>query len=363
MSSQQKLPPYLLVKILGGFRRLLLRIHRKLFPGSVVLYEQFQSFWLMQPIYIAAELNIASYLKDKPLSVYELAEKTDTNPEALYRVLRALASSGIFKETGVRQFKLNSPARALLDGDGSLKNMIIHHLDPINWSANGNLLHTVKTGENAFTGKFGMDIYPYLRQDKDEMQKFAKSMSDLSAMAINPLLSKYDFSRFTVIADIGGGEGFLLIKILEKYAGLKGLLFDLPENKQKAEDFIKSSAMSGRINFTPGNFLEPFSLKADLYLMKNVLHNWDDDRCSLILGNLRKTMPYHSLLLIFEMVVPGPGKDSFSKLVDIQMLSTMPGGRERTRQEFEELLKKSGFSLRRIIPTVAPLSILETVGE
>ena len=182
-------------------------------------------------------------------------------------------------------------------------------------------------------------------------------------MAINPLLSRYDFSGFETIADIGGGEGFLLIKILEKHSGLKGLLFDLPENKQKAEDFIKSSAMSSRISFIPGSFLELFSLEADLFIMKNVLHNWDDATGSLILGNLRKTMPPQSRLLILEMVVPGPGKDSFSKLIDIQMLSTMPGGRERTRQEFEELLEKSGFSLRRIIPTIAPLSILETVGE
>ena len=363
MSRSQKLPPYCLVKMLDGFRGLLLKIHRKLFPGSVVLYEQFQSFWLLQPLYIAAELNIAGHLKEKPLSVTELAEKTNSDPEALYRVLRALASSGIFKETDGKQFKLNSRAKALLEGEGSMRNMIIHHLGRVNWSACGNLLHTVKTGENAFTGLFGMDIYPYLQQNHDELQRFGKSMSDISALSLHPVLSRYDFSKCKTIADIGGGEGFLLAKILEKYTGLKGVLFDLPENSAKAEEFIRSSGLSRRISFVSGSFLEPFNLEADLYLMKNVLHNWDDGHCSLVLGNLRKTMTKGARLLILEMVVPGPDIASWSKLVDIQMLATMPGGRERTRQEFETLLQKSGFRLKRVIPTIAPLSVLETVME
>ncbi|MCX6282840.1 MAG: methyltransferase, partial [Bacteroidetes bacterium] len=233
MSSSQKLPPFGLAKALTSFRSMLLKLHRRLFPGQVVLYEQFQSFWLLQPLYIAAELNVAEFLKEKPLSVEELAFKTNSQPEALYRIMRALASEGIFKETDGRCFKLNSRARALLDGDGSLRNMIIHHLGKINWSAQGNLLHTVKTGENAFRGKYGMDIYPYLRENLDEFQRFEKSMSDLSALAFDPVISRYDFSSFKTIADIGGGEGLLLARILEKSPFAKGLLFDLQENERK----------------------------------------------------------------------------------------------------------------------------------
>ena len=148
-----------------------------------------------------------------------------------------------------------------------------------------------------------------------------------------------------------------------KYYGSAGILFDLPENSAKAREFIKASGMEGRISFKAGSFFEPFSIDADLYIMKNVLHNWNDGQCCTILKNLHNTMKKGSKLLILEMVVPGPGISSYSKLVDIQMLSTMPGGKERTSREFEDLLRNSGFRLKRLIPTIAPLSILETVGE
>ena len=363
MRSSQILPPYGFVKMLGGFRGLLLKIHRKLFPGSVALYEQFQSFWLLQPLYIAAKLNISDHLKNKSLTITELAKKTGSDPEALYRVMRALASLGIFKETEGMRFKLNSTSKALLEGEGCMRNMIIHHLGPVNWQAIGNLLHTVQTGENSFAGLYGMDIYPYLQKNRDELLRFEKSMSDLSALALKPVLLRYDFSKFKTIADIGGGEGFLLVKILEKYSGLNGVLFDLPENSGKAGDFIRASGMSHRISCVNGSFLDPFRIEADLYIMKNVLHNWDDEQFSRILRNLRNTMAKGAVLLILEMVVPGPETASWSKLIDIQMMATMHGGLERTEQEFGSLLRRSGFSLKRTIPTIAPLSILETVGE
>ena len=352
-----------MVQIISRLRGMLLNLHNKMFPGSVVLYEQFQSFWLLQPLYIAAELNISEHLREKPLGIEELAKKTNSHPEPLYRVLRALASSGIFRELDGKRFKLNSRARALLDGDGSIRNMILHHLGKINWSANGNLLHAVKTNESAFKGIFQMDIYLYLQHNQDELRRFEKSMSDLTALALNPLLSRYDFSKCRTIADIGGGEGFLLANILQNFPDTKGILFDLPENSVKAEEFIHTSGLDQRMSFVPGSFLEPVNIQADLYLMKNVLHNWDDEHGARILLNLGKTMIKRSTLLIIEMVIPGPNIPSFSKLVDMQMLATMPGGKERTAQEYEILLKKSGYRLKRIIQTITPLSILETVRE
>ncbi|MEI8006359.1 MAG: methyltransferase [Bacteroidota bacterium] len=363
MSSSPNAPPYLMVKALGSFRSILLKLYRRLFPGSVVLYEQFQSFWLLQPLYIAAELDIAGYIKEGPLSVEDLAIKTNTQTESLYRVLRALASEGIFTELPGRKFKLNSTSRALLEGNGSMRNMIIHHLGTINWSASGNLMHTVKTGENAFKGLFGMNIYPFLQEHPENMQCFEKSMSELSELALYPVLSRYDFSKCRTVADIGGGVGLLLSKILEKYPSLQGRLFDLPENAGKAAEYIESCGLGGRMSFVPGSFLEPFSLEADVYLMKNVLHNWDDEQCIIILENLKVSMGINAKLLILEMVVPGPGIASYAKMVDVQMLTAMPGGKERTKEEFTRLLRKSGFKLTKLIPTVAPLSILETVPE
>ena len=352
-----------MVKALGGFRNFLLKLYRRLFPGSVVLYEQLQSFWLLQPLYIAADLNIAEYLKEMPMGVEELAAKTKTRPEVLYRVLRALASEGIFRELPGRKFKLNGTARALLEGDSSMRHVIIHHLGPVNWSANGNLMHTVKTGENAFKGLFGMDIYPFLQEHGENLQRFERSMSELSELGLYPVLSRYDFSKCKTVADIGGGIGFLLSKILEKYPLLEGRLFELPENAVKAEEFIESCSLGGRMSFIPGSFLEAFRLEADIYLMKNVLHNWDDEQCVRILENLKVSMAKDAKLLVMEMIVPGPGIASYAKMIDIQMLSAMPGGKERTAGEFTILFQKSGFSLKRIIPTIAPLSILEAVTQ
>jgi len=363
MSSNQKFPPYGIVKSLGLFRGLLLKLHSKLFPASVVLYEQFQSFWLLQPLYIAAKLNIAGLLNEKPLSIEELAIKTNARPDPLYRVLRALSSEGIFREMEGRRFKLNSRSRALLEGDGSMRNIIIHHLGNINWTACGNMLHAVTTGESAFTGLHGIDIYPFLQQNPEELGRFEKSMTELSALASGPVLSRYDFSKYTTVADIGGGEGLLLSEIVKKHPGLKGIVFDLPENSAKAREYIRSGKLDARMTYTPGSFFEPFSIQAEVYLMKNVLHNWDDAQCSIILTNLRNTMKQGAVLLILEMVVPGPNIPSYSKLVDMQMLATLPGGRERTLAEFESLLKKSGFRMKRLIPTIAPMAILETVMD
>jgi len=363
MGKTQKLPPYGLVQAIGGIRGMLLNLHRKLFPGSVVLYETFQSFWLMQPLFIAAELDIAGILRDGPLSAEQIARKTGTDAAALYRILRTLAGSGIFKELEGKRFAQNSRSGALLDGNGSMRNMIIHHLGKINWEATGNLMHTVRTGENAFRGLHGTDIYPYLQKDHDEMMRFERSMSDLSALALDPVLARFDFSKYPAVADIGGGEGMLLARILESNPGIRGVVFDLPENAAKAAGFITSSGLGSRMGFMPGSFLEPFGLEADLYIMKNVLHNWGDADCRVILSNLRKTMPAGAVLLILEMLVPKPGIGSYARLVDMQMLATMPGGIERTAAEFKTLLSQSGFRLKKIIPTIAPLSILMTVGE
>ena len=363
MNNSQKIPPYNLVRALGWLRNLLLRLNRALFPAQVVLYEQFQSFWLLQPLYVAAELNIADHLNIGPLSVAELAVKTASNPESLYRVLRTLASEGIFKESDGRYFSLNSRARSLLSGEGGMRNMIIHHLGAINWAANGNLLHAVRTGESAFSGLYGQDIYPYLSQNRDELSRFEKSMSDLSGLATDPVLSRFGFHNFRIITDIGGGEGSLLSRILDKYPDTRGLVFDLPENTAKAKEFIEAKGLSSRMKFVPGNFLEPFRIESDVFILKNVLHNWDDEHCLRILNNLRNAVTGKPKVLILEMVVPGPGICSYSKMIDIQMLATLPGGRERTKIEFTTLLKNAGFHLNRIIPTIAPLSILEAVGE
>lgn len=353
------MPPFLMIRALGGFRNILMKLYRRLFPGPVVLFEQFQYFWLMQPLYVAAVLDIAGLLKSGPKKCSELATLSGAKSEPLYRVMRALASSGIFIEHQGGIFGLNSQSRALLEGDGSMRHVIIHHLGNINWNAQGNLLHTVRTGENAFAALHKKEIYEYLREDQDEMNRFEMSMAELSNLAELPILARYDFSGFKTIADIGGGNGFLLAAVLEKYQKARGTVFDLPENRIEAQICIEEADLSSRMTFKEGNFLEAIDLKADLYMLKNVLHNWNEGDCIKILRNLGKTMDKNSRLAILEMIIPKAGRPSYAMLVDIQMLATMNGGRERTLAEFESILGNSGFRLLRVIHTAAPLSVIE----
>jgi SAM-dependent methyltransferase len=357
--SHTKLPPVWLAEGLNRFRSFLLDLNRKLFPGNVVLYEHFQNFWLMPAIYVAAELNIAERLRTGPKTAAQLAAESGADADALYRVLRALANHGIFREKKNRHFELTATARGLLDQEGSLRNMILHHLGRVNRETVWDLLHTVKTGQDAFSHVHGKEVYEYLREHPEEYALFDRSMSNLSEIGLAPLLHQFDFTRFPVIADIGGGEGLLLAHILLVAKKSQGILFDLPEALAKATPYIERFGLSGRMKRAEGNFFDSIPSGADAYLLKNIIHNWDDMKAAEILRNIRNVLPARGRILIIDMVVPGIQVPSLSKMLDIQMLATMRSGRERTQEEFGELLKMAGLRLVKIHPTIAPLSIIE----
>lgn len=246
-----------------------------------------------------------------------------------------------------------------MDGDGSLRHMLMHHLGPLNWQITGDLLETVKTGNDGFNRRYGKNIYEYLSGDADSYAVFDQSMTDLSSLGMAPLLQAYDFSTITTLADIGGGEGFLLASILLTYPSIKGILFDLPVALKNSEDTLKAYGVYDRVTRTEGNFMESVPRGADGYLLKHILHNWNDTHCITILSNIRKVLPVNGKVIIIEMIVPPGNKPSIAKMIDIQMLTSMPGGKERTREEFEALLIQSGLYLRCLHSTIAPISIIE----
>ena len=199
------LPPVWLVKAINAFRTFLIQFNRKLFPGNVVLYEQFQNFWLLPSLYVAAKLDIATLLKDKPLSAQELSEQLNVDASNVSRILRALVSQGIFTQKRDGRFAINGMAKGLLNEPGSLRYMVLHHLGPVNWNLMSNLEYAVRTGNEAFTNKYGMETYEYLKEHPEEYALFDRSMSNLSELGLAPILQVYDFSKFALIADIGGG--------------------------------------------------------------------------------------------------------------------------------------------------------------
>jgi hypothetical protein len=355
----RKLPPVWFIRIIEGFRKFLLRLHNRMYPANVVLYEHFQYFWLLPCLKVAAELDIAGILKDGPKTIDELAAITRSHTISLFRLMRALSGKGIFRLRKDGRY-INTPmSRPLIDGKDSLRHMILQHLGKLNWTIFSELSYSVKTGEDAFTKVYGKFIYDYLAEHPDESELFDKSMTNLTEIAIEPILSVYDFSEFGKVADIGGGEGFLLANVLYKHKNLQGILFDLPEGLNNAPAMLEKYGISERVSVITGNFLETIPAGADAYMLKNIVHNWSDADCVRILSNIHKVLPEKGKILIIEMVLQEDNKPSFGKLIDIQMLVFMHAGRERTRKEFENVLIASGLRINRVVPTIAPFSVIE----
>jgi SAM-dependent methyltransferase len=184
-------------------------------------------------------------------------------------------------------------------------------------------------------------------------------MSNLSDIGLAPILNAYDFSKFALIADIGGGEGFLLANILQNNPGCKGILFDTPGALEKAPEMLARHHVDDRTEIITGDFFKSMPGSGDLYLLKNIIHNWDNEQSADLLKKICQVIRPDGRLLIIEMVVPSGNEPSLAKLLDIQMMATMSGGKERTREEYRDILERSGFTLTRIVPTIAPISLIE----
>ena len=355
----RKLPPVWFIRVLSTFRYWLLLLNRRLFPANVVLYEHFQYFWLLPCLRVAAELDIAGIINDRPLEITKLAEKTGADQEYLFRILRALTSNGIFKLRKDGKYTNSPMSRAMVDGNGSLRFMIMQHLGSFNWSAFNELPYSVRTGEDAVQKVYGKRIYDYLSENRGESELFDRSMTNLAELSIEPVLSAYDFSKQGTIADIGGGEGLLLSAILYVNPKVRGILYDLPEGLSSAKTILKKYNVTDRVEITPGDFFESAPSGATIYLLKNIIHNWSDEDCIRILKNIKEVLPENGKILIIEMMIEEDNKPSFGKLIDIQMMVIMNKGKERTRQEYKALLTKAGLKINRIIPTISPLSLIE----
>lgn len=355
----RKLPPVWFIRLLNSFRQAFISLSKKMYPASVVLSEQIQYFWLLSCIRVAAELNIADILKNGPKTIDEIAQLTGTHNESLQRVMRALASQGIFRKNRDKRFSNTSLSRPLINGKGSLRHMIMHHLGTLNWTTFNEILYTVKTGKDAFSKVNGTEIYEWLSQHEEDSALFHKSMTDLTDFSIEPLLNSYDFSGYKTIADIGGGEGLLLANILFKHKSTQGILIDLPAGLNNAQMIFKEYGVLDRIRIIPGNFLESVPVNADAYIVKNIIPNWGDEEGVMILSNIREVLSDSAKILLIEMIVEEDNCPSYSKIIDIQMMVCMQAGKERTRKEYQAIFDKAGLKIKKIVPTIAPFSIIE----
>lgn len=330
-------------------------------PAPIAMYQMISGFWVSRAVYIAAKLGLADYLQEQPKTAEELAAVTNTHAPSLYRVLRALASVGVFVEDDNHRFGL-TPIAATLQTDApvSLRFMAIAELGAEHYLGWGNLMHSVKTGNTAFERATGMSLWDYYAQHREDSKFFDRAMTDLTATVVEAFLENYDFSSLSTVVDVGGGRGSLIAAILKANSTLKGILFDVPTVIEEALPQLEANGVTDRCALVAGNFFESVPVGGDAYLLKWIVHDWDDEKALAILKNCHQAMPDNSRLLLIEQVISPGNEPSLGKLLDLNML-VMMGGRERTEAEFRSLLQAAGFQLTRIIPTLSPVSLIEAI--
>ncbi len=318
--------------------------------------------FISQMIAVAAQLGIADLLSEGPRSVEDLATVTDVHAPTLYRLLRALASIGMFAEHDTGRFTL-TPLASLLrtDTPDSLHDYAILCASELYLRSLANLRQGVQVGEPALELTFGMNLFEYLQQHPNDAAMFNAAMTSISRQESIAVRDAYDFSGFQTVADIGGGHGILLATILKANPALNGILFDRLAVVQGATALLQHEGVAERAQTASGDFFATIPTGADVYLLKYIIHDWDDERAQQILRRCRQAMPPQGRVLVVDAVLP-PGNAPFiGKLKDIIMLTVAAGGKERTADEFRALFANAGLRLNRIIATQSLVSIVEGV--
>jgi len=349
-------PPLFFVRITENLRNFFLRMNRRFTHPNVVLWEMTHGLWLAAGIRVAAALGLADLLKEKSLTTDELAELTGMHEESLYRIMRMLASQGIFREQRGKKFSSTPLAKPLQEDQ--IRYLILTHVNPRHFQMFSEIMTSVKTGKAVSGETSGTALFERIGNDEKKNARFNKAMTNASRMQASTILSAYTFNRYRNIIDVGGGQGLFLAAILDHSKECKGIVFDLPGALLQSGEVIANYSLEDRMKAEGGDFFEKVPEGGDLYMMKSVLHDWHDDDSIKILRNVHNAMDPGSRLLIIESVIETGNKPSFGKMTDMLMM-VAAGGKERTRTEYEALLEQTGFRIRKIHPTISPHSLIE----
>ncbi|HEX9761366.1 MAG TPA: methyltransferase [Candidatus Acidoferrales bacterium] len=330
-------------------------------PGEAVFQAAF-AYMSSACLHAVIELGVPDLLGATPRPVGELAREANANEDALYRTMRLLVSMGIFTETAPRTFA-HSPASATLRSDAPNSTRAIARFvaDPMHLRTYAELLYSVRTGRPCADVALGKPIFDYLATDPQESEVFNAAMVAMSAQVVPAVLEAYDFSGIRLLVDVAGGHGSVICPILQKYPPMRGILTDLAHVLETATACICDHGVQERLERIPCDFFKAVPAGGDAYIMKNIIHDWDDEKCLVILGNIRRAMGdvKGKVILLETILVAGP-EPHMSKFLDIEMLA-LPGGRERTEAEFAALFERAGFRLTRVAPTKSPFSVIEAV--
>ncbi len=331
-------------------------------PPHVQLIQMSTGFWVSRLVFVAAKLGLADRLAQGAKSAAELAGPTGTHVNSLHRLMRALASLGILSQRADNRFGLTSLGEALKTGaPGSARSSIIALAGQWAWRAWEEFPHSVETGSTAMEKAWGMSLFEFLAKHPEEASYFSEAMVGFHGDEPPAVAAAYDFSGFETIVDVGGATGNLLAEILARHPKPRGVLFDRPHVVKDAPSLIKERGLDDdRLTVEGGDFFARVPEKGDAYLLSHIIHDWSEGQCLTILGNCRQAMKASSKLLIIEMVLPTGDAPHPGKLLDMVMLA-LPGGEERTEQEYATLLRKAGFRLTQVVPTESAVSVVEAV--
>jgi O-methyltransferase domain/Dimerisation domain len=327
---------------------------------SAILHQLLSGHWISQALCVAAELGVADHMAGAPRDVLELARAVDAHPGALYRLMRALASVGVFTEVAPRRFALTPVGDCLRATSRTSLRSLALTVNSLDWAAWAEARHSLRTGETAFQHVHGVGPFDYFRRHPKVGQIFDDAMTGFVTQNGSAIVEAYDFSGLSRIVDVGGGVGALVVSILLANPELQGVVFDLPDVVASARQRINEAGLAGRCECVTGSFFETLPTGGDAYILASIIHDWDAEHCRKILATCRAAMSPIARLLLIEMVIAPGDHPFFGKLLDLEMLVCF-GGQERTEEEYQELLMASGFRMTRVIPMRTPSSIVEAI--
>ncbi len=330
-------------------------------PPPMVLLQMMTGYWQAKALAVAAELGLADLLREGPRTAASLAEICHVDAGSLHRLLRALASAGVFAQTEPGSFALTPMADLLRSDRPDSMRALARMYGSEQYQAWGGLLDSIRDGKPAFDHVFGTSYFTYLAAHPDASSIFNDAMTGWTAQLSGAVAAAYAFSGPGRVVDVGGGTGLLLATILKAAPGLQGTLFELSHVTEQADAYLRATPTGDRCTVVAGDFFDAVPGGGSCYVLAQILHDWDDGHCAKILRNCRDAMLPDAKLLIIEQVIPPHNEPSLGKWLDLHMLVLL-GGRERTEAEYASLLSAADLKLDRVIPTTAGASILEATA-
>jgi C-methyltransferase len=357
--STTRVPPAKLARLVEWIRHHLHRFDQRLVPAPAAMMEMIIAAWTSQAITAAAQLGVADALGNGPLPIDELAARVGADTDALGRLLRALISRGIFRHRHDGRYELNSLAGTLRSDAPVSMSWAARFYGSREQRERWTLLaDSIRTGNAVVPALRGKESFDYFAEQPELAELFNQTMTSVSAMTDATVVAGYDFSAYPTIVDVGGGHGPLLAAILAAAPGSRGVLYDLPQVIANAPDLLRARDVADRVRIAEGSFFDTVPGGGDAYVLKNIVHDWPDEKAVRILRNVRAAAGPRATVLLVEFVIPKHDRDFAGKWVDLEMLLNL-GARERTAAEYGDLLSRAGFRMSRVVETASPLSVVE----